>query len=90
LTDWVFCTKVLLIACVLVQIERCEIQATLDTTGTVTFHEDEVAYTTEDVNAVLRDAQIQGSTLSEVDMIFGKSKEFLLKPCSHPSVFILR
>lgn len=70
------------------QIERREIRATLDTTGTVTFQEDEAAHTTEDVNKLLRDAQMQSLTLSEVDREIGRSKEFLTKVCDHATFLI--
>ncbi|KIJ35265.1 hypothetical protein M422DRAFT_76337 [Sphaerobolus stellatus SS14] len=64
---------------VLSMIEKGEIRASLDTSGTVTFLEDEVTYTPADVDRLLRAAQAQGSVLSEADRVMGRSKDFLSK-----------
>ncbi|KAF8526561.1 hypothetical protein BU17DRAFT_82660 [Hysterangium stoloniferum] len=64
---------------VLSMIEREEMKATLDAAGTVTFYEDEIRYTGADVDKLLKEAQMQGLVLGEVDREMGRSKEFLAK-----------
>lgn len=63
------------------QIERGEIDATLDATGTVTFHERETQFGAADVERLVREAQAQGATLGELDREVARSREFLTKVC---------
>jgi len=64
---------------VLSMIEREEMKATLDAAGTVTLHEDETRCTGAQVDKLLKEAQMQGLKLGEVDREIGRSKEFLTK-----------
>jgi len=61
------------------QIERGEINASLDTTDTVTFCDGNDTFTPADVDKWVRAAQIQGAIISEEDRIMGRSKDFLSK-----------
>lgn len=53
--------------------------ATLDFSGTVTFHDTEKQYCGAEVDKLLKDAQEQGALLSELDREIGRSTDFLSK-----------
>lgn len=53
--------------------------ATLDVSGTVTFHEAERRFCGRDVDKVFQEAQAQGAMLSELDRELERSKDFLSK-----------
>lgn len=53
--------------------------ATLDVSGTVTFHDDEKRLYGSEVDKLLKEAQEQGAMLSELDRELGRSRDFLSK-----------
>jgi hypothetical protein len=53
--------------------------ATLDVSGTVTFHDAERQYCGAEVDSLLKEAQEQGALLSELDRELGRSTDFLSK-----------
>ncbi|KAF8502976.1 hypothetical protein JB92DRAFT_2972622 [Gautieria morchelliformis] len=64
---------------VLNMIELGQMDATLDVSGTVTFHEEERRFSGQEVDKLLKEAQAQGALLGELDRELGRSKEFLSK-----------
>jgi COP9 signalosome complex subunit 3 len=64
---------------ILYKIELGQMDATLDVSGTVTFHDTERRFSGQEVDKMLKEAQAQGTLLGELDRELGRSKEFLSK-----------